>query len=107
VKQAEVRSPTNSDVDSPKRQAILFDIDLDRKQAHSIPQGDARMYSEASLQDECFSVKSLMPRRLNFSEPASTHALHETKTNPDANSRLVLPLTKAFICMLERSAGLL
>ena len=48
----------------------------------------------------------MKPRCLQFSEAPSSHGIDERKPSPEAPSKLIQPLTKAFLCMLERRARL-
>jgi hypothetical protein len=58
------------------------------------------------LDVECFSEAPLKPRCLHFPEAASSPSKHVLRSNPEASNRLLLPLTRAFLCMLGRRARL-
>ena len=54
------------------------------------------------MHDECFSEAPLKPRCLQFSEAFSSPSHLVRKLSPEASSKLVPPLTRAFLSMLGR-----
>jgi hypothetical protein len=56
--------------------------------------------------DDCFSEAPLIPRRLSFSQAQPSHGLQEEMKAPEAPSKLVEELAKAFLLMVGRRARL-
>jgi hypothetical protein len=64
------------------------------------------MTPEAPVVDDCFSEAPLVPRRLSFSQAQPSHGLQEEMKGPEAPSKLVEGLAKAFLLMVGRRARL-
>jgi hypothetical protein len=64
------------------------------------------MNAEAPVGDDCFSEGPLIPRRLSFSQSQASQGLQEETKRPEAPSKLLTSLGKAFISILGRRARL-
>ena len=63
------------------------------------------MTPEAPMLDECFSDAPIQPRRLHFSESASSLDTPEDLKLPEASSSFYRALGKALFLLVARYAG--